>query len=239
MRSPFSLVLTLLIFFAVHLITLFGASPKNFSFKKSWLLFFLGIASCLILPFVQNLLHGFLGRMVLSETATLFLSAFLLSGLLEESIKLLILLLFFFHNHQRPQLAESWRAAFHLILGFCMVENILYIMKTSSNFFSRFLLAVPLHWGAIFYGSWLLTKATHEEKISKRNLRMLSAFLLPTFLHGIYNFLLLLGETHQNQPGYFIQLNNRNFFFLFCVIEVIMMHSILVFIYHNEKKKAI
>lgn len=233
----FPLFLTILIFLTIQVLTLLFMQPTSFSRKKGWLLFLLGMAGCLLTPFFQNFLYGILDHLALSAFIHLFLSAFLISGFLEESVKLLILLLFFSRSSAKPHLFESWKAAFSLILGFCMVENLFYLIKTNSNIFSRFLLAVPLHWGAILIGSWLLVKAIRMEKPTKRHQWTFFAFLLPSLFHGIYNFLLLLGESRHNQSVNFIRLNNQNWFFLFCIIEIIMIYSVLFLIYRYEKKQ--
>ncbi|MEH7115692.1 glutamic-type intramembrane protease PrsW [Neobacillus niacini] len=112
------------------------------------------------------------------------------SGLIEEFFKWSILFLIAFKSAEFDEPFDGIVYGTSISLGFATAENILYLMNNGMEFaLTRAFLPVSSHalFGVIM--GYYISKAKFTKE-SKWPLFLLS-ILLPTFLHGIFNFLLL------------------------------------------------
>ncbi len=126
----------------------------------------------------------------------IFLSAFFIAGLVEESWKFFVVRFYCYHL---PEFDEPYAGIMYsttVSLGFATVENIIYIfghtmlggVKTG---ILRALLAVPSH---AFYGvlmGYFLGEAKFVNTRTEENLRGLLGLGLAIVAHGLYDFLVI------------------------------------------------
>jgi RsiW-degrading membrane proteinase PrsW (M82 family) len=127
------------------------------------------------------------------------LSAFLV-GLIEESIKFLFIRWLVF---RRPEFNEPYDGILFGVvvsLGFASAENVLYVVASGSIAvaIARAVLSVPAHclWGVImgFYlGLWKF-----ESDPDVRRGLLFRALAIPVFLHGLFDFLILIASATAN-----------------------------------------
>jgi len=119
-------------------------------------------------------------------------NAFLVAGFTEETFKFLALLLLVWKSPSFNEKFDGIVYAVFVSLGFAAVENVLYVSQGGTHTaMVRGVTAVPAH--ALFgvtMGYYLGIARMYEE-LRKRYLRR--ALLLPILLHGIYDFILMVG----------------------------------------------
>jgi len=118
--------------------------------------------------------------------------AFIVAAFSEELFKYLVI---YFFIRKSPFFNERFDGIVYAVfvsLGFAAVENILYVFEGGLNVgFMRAITAVPAHalFGVImgfYFGKYLFVKRTKY---------LYQALLIPIFLHGIYDFI-LMSEQH-------------------------------------------
>ena len=165
-------------------------------------LFFVGFV--LSIPIVYAEL--FLLKNILQENA--FTNSFLVASLIEEGSKFIVLLIVVYGN--KFNLYKTILCSLGVSLGFATVENIVYIFPelissggdaATSIGFLRAFSAVPLHaCCAYFMGFYMWDGLFSENKPEKTTISgNISAFLIPFFIHGFYNYF-IMSETI---PGWF------------------------------------
>jgi RsiW-degrading membrane proteinase PrsW (M82 family) len=149
---------------------------------------------------VLGLLFGIPAGAILNKNGLLYLliDNFLLTALIEEGGKYIVMKRLTWTN---PAFNYSFDAVVYAVcasLGFATVENILYLLDGSlGTAIARAIFSVPGHAiDAVFMGSYyaLAKKAQvkGESSAVKANLR--KALLVPTLLHGFYDFSLENGS---------------------------------------------
>ncbi len=113
--------------------------------------------------------------------------AFIIAALVEELIKLLALRLTLFRNPDFTHAVDGITYAVFLSLGFATAENIITINNFEVGIIRAFT-ATPAH--ALFavsmgYYLGLYKFNRHDKRL------LLLALLIPTLLHGIYNYLIM------------------------------------------------
>ncbi|HHY73142.1 MAG TPA: intramembrane metalloprotease PrsW [Bacillus bacterium] len=119
-------------------------------------------------------------------------NAYILSGLLEEFFKWFILYFTIFEHTEFNERYDGIVYGVAVSLGFATVENILYLIANGVEFaFSRALLPVSSHalFGVIM--GFYLGKAKFASGEKKKVWLAFSVFL-PIFLHGTYDFIILV-----------------------------------------------
>ncbi|HSH25572.1 MAG TPA: glutamic-type intramembrane protease PrsW [Massilibacterium sp.] len=125
-----------------------------------------------------------------------FEQAFLQAGLIEEFAKWFIL---FYGVYKHAEFNEPFDGIVYgasVSLGFATVENILYLFAYGVDFaFMRAFLPVSGHalFGVVmgyYVGKWKFAHA------GKRKLWMMLSLMLPVFLHGTFDYLLLTFENY-------------------------------------------
>jgi RsiW-degrading membrane proteinase PrsW (M82 family) len=165
-------------------------------------LFLAGFVSCFLVLILSNFLGSFIPFMNSDLTYKSFLDtllyAFLGVALIEETCKWLMTYLVGYNHREFDELYDGLVYATFVSLGFAFIENILYVIMTSSisTAFLRAVSAVPSHaCDAVFMGYYISIAKQFglvgKKKQEKKYLRL--SILVPTVLHGIYDFCLMSG----------------------------------------------
>lgn len=115
--------------------------------------------------------------------------AFVVAGIVEEGVKLLAILLFFFKNRHFDEITDGILYTISASLGFAFFENILYSFGPPMVVITRGITAVPLHASA----SGILGYFIGVTKVTGKN-RLLTGLSCAVLIHGLYNFLLFTGS---------------------------------------------
>ena len=175
---------------AVYLTDRFDREPLRLLTK----VFVFGALSVIPIVFVGkflvslNIFTGLLG---------IAFTAFIIAGLTEEFFKREVILRIAYKNRAFDEKLDGIIYAVFASLGFATVENIMYVLvHYSSNphvGLYRGLLSVPAHaLLGVTMGYYLsLAKFSYNENFERSYLR--KALLVPAFLHGLFNFILMAG----------------------------------------------
>ena len=166
------------------------------------ILFVSGFGSCILVLILSALMDKFIPFMGSDLSDMSFLQvvfyAFIGVALLEELSKW-IMVRFIGYNHKEfDEIYDIIVYAIFVSLGFAFVENILYVMSNVklSTAILRAISAVPAHaCDAIFMGYYLSIAKQYAERNDKESERknMILSILIPTVLHGIYDFCIMSG----------------------------------------------
>ena len=131
------------------------------------------------------------------EPARLF-EAFVLSGLIEELAKALMLLAAVYHWRQFDEPLDGLVYGVTIALGFATFENYLYLSSHGVDIaWKRALFAVPAHalfGGSMGYYAGRLKFASKGVRAGRKVWRnRILCLSLPVLFHGLYNFALLHG----------------------------------------------
>ena len=143
-----------------------------------------------------------------------FYNAFIVAAFVEEGFKFLCLYLIIWKHKEFDQYYDGIVYAVFVSLGFAVVENIVYVIQFGIvTSILRAILPVPGHglFGVIMGYFFALAKFSTNNK--RKKLLWLS-FLLPFFIHGLYDFFLFYMQHFQDNV--FIAL-------LFIVFFIILM----------------
>ena len=143
----------------------------------------------LVLPimFIQHVLQ--VENLIKSE----FVDAFISSGMFEELFKWLLLYYVIYRNVEFDEPFDGIVYGASVSLGFATTENIFYLVSHGvEHAFSRALLPVSSHalFGVIM--GFYLSKAKFTEGLKIAG--VIAALILPTILHGLYDYILLSQE---------------------------------------------
>ncbi|HNW51347.1 MAG TPA: PrsW family glutamic-type intramembrane protease [Prolixibacteraceae bacterium] len=121
-----------------------------------------------------------------------FWDSFLVAAFCEEGFKLIVLVLLIWKSKEFNEKFDGIVYASFISLGFAGIENLMYVLKSGlgTGIFRAFS-AVPAH--AIFGISMGFFFAMAKFYPQKRRKYLWYTFLLPFFLHGFYDFILLSG----------------------------------------------
>ena len=167
------------------------------------ILFFSGFISAALVLIISEIMGKFLPFMNINRVDTTFvdilLYAFIGVALVEEFSKGIMTYIVGYHHKEFDETYDGMVYAIFVSLGFAFLENILYVINTSSvnTALLRAVSAVPSHaCDAIFMGYYLSIAKQFsirgKHKLEKRNLIL--GLLVPTVIHGIYDFCLLYGQ---------------------------------------------
>lgn len=124
-----------------------------------------------------------------------FYKAFFVASFVEEGYKFVILFFLIWRNQNFNEPLDGIVYAVFISLGFAGIENVLYVFHPTlggvGTAIGRAFISVPLHaLFGVFMGYYFsLSKFEKEKKV----LTFLYAFIVPWFLHGLYNFILTSG----------------------------------------------
>jgi len=122
-----------------------------------------------------------------------FFNAFLVAGFTEELFKFIALYLLIWPNRNFNEKFDGIVYAVFVSLGFAAVENVMYVFQYGvTTGYIRAVVSVPAH--ALFgiaMGYYFGLARFYPEK---RSLFMIRALFYPVVLHGIFDFILMLGN---------------------------------------------
>lgn len=170
-------------------------------------LFLAGIASAILTLFLSEGLSTIF-PFFLSEAPILsyslfelFLYVFIGVALIEEFSKWLLVKTIAWKNKEFNYLYDAIVYCVFVSLGFATLENILYALQisTAKNILLRGILAIPCHaFVGVFMGYFLgrakANKINNNKKACKKDLFF--SILVPTCLHGTYDYLLYAMEKY-------------------------------------------
>ena len=147
----------------------------------------LGIACCIPAAFIEPVIAAALGKAVVEDNGKL-LEAYLVAGATEESLKLLMVLVYVYHQVHFDEVMDGILYTAASSLGFAMLENVLYVAQGGiATGILRAFTAVPLHASA----SGIMGYFVGRSKFAKgagRPVWMLSGLAAAIFIHGTYDW---------------------------------------------------
>lgn len=161
-------------------------------------LFFVGILITLPTMYVEKMIISTFKLDTTSLQDSFFL-AFFVVALVEESYKFFTLLASTWKNKEFDYKYDAIVYSVFISLGFATLENIYYVYNSSLKVaIYRALISVPAHAfyaiAAGFFLGYAKEKANkHETK--KMIIFLLLSFFVPILLHGLFDFLLLTGNS--------------------------------------------
>ncbi|WP_202080037.1 glutamic-type intramembrane protease PrsW [Caldalkalibacillus salinus] len=124
-----------------------------------------------------------------------FLEAFMNTALLEEFFKWFILMFFVFHHVVFNQHYDGIVYSVAVSMGFATMENILYLwVHGVDHAMLRALLPVSSHalFGVVM--GYYIGKAKFNVPSTVMRKYFFYSIILPVVLHGVYNYILILGQ---------------------------------------------
>lgn len=199
------LLLFLAVIPVVVILTYIYVKDKN---KEPWgllaLLFFMGIVSCFMVLAISEVVHLIFPFMSKGTEHMTFFEvmayAFIGVALVEEFCKFFMSYIWSYRSKAYDEVYDGIVYAVYVSLGFAFFENLLYVFTNQSISIgiARGLLAVPGHaCDAVFMGYYLSVAKVYsyqgKKDLERKNL--LLSVIVPTILHGIYDFCLFTGMT--------------------------------------------
>lgn len=166
--------------------------------------FFKGIGSCFLVLAISEILGAFLPFMNKELTSMSFIEILLYSfvgvALVEEVCKWIMVYTNGYNHKEFDEIYDILVYSIFVSLGFAFFENILYVFGSGklSIAILRAVSAVPGHaCDAVFMGYYLsLAKQCKVLKKTKQETNFkIKSIVVPTVLHGIYDFCLLSGNS--------------------------------------------
>lgn len=168
------------------------------------LLFIMGVASCFMVLLLSEIVFKIFPFMNKDTSAMTFFEvmayAFIGVALIEEFCKFFMTYLGAYRNKAYDEVYDGIVYAVYVSLGFAFFENLLYVFSNQSVGvgIARGLLAVPGHaCDAVFMGYYLSVSKVYfyqgKKDLERKNLIL--SIIVPTILHGIYDFCLFTKET--------------------------------------------
>lgn len=152
------------------------------------------IAGCLV-PIPVLIIGPYLELFLIegSEKWNAFFTAFVIAGFNEELFKFLFLFILFWYNKNLNEKFDGIVYAVFISLGFAAVENVLYVLNYGETVgYSRAILSVPGH--ALFGVTMGFYFGLARFYPKSRSILLIKAFVYPVLLHGIFDFILMLGD---------------------------------------------
>ncbi|MED3844126.1 glutamic-type intramembrane protease PrsW [Geobacillus stearothermophilus] len=165
------------------------AEPLSFVLR----MFFFGALLVFPIMFIEYVLAA--EGIVSSPAAEAFFSA----ALLEEFVKWFVVYFFVYDHDEFDEPYDGIVYSASVSLGFATLENILYLLANGvDTVIARALLPVSSHALFAVIMGFYFGKAKFAGR--KRRYYLWASFLLPFFLHGVYDWILLA----QKQWGYYM-----------------------------------
>ena len=165
---------------------------------RIYLLSLFTVLPALVLEYVGD---GFLTASGLDERLSALISAFAVVGLAEEGTKFVFLRRL---AERRPEFTEPYDGVLYAVcvgLGFATVENIAYVFRAPdltgqlALVLGRGFTSVPVHTFLAVLMGWHIGRARFITDHEQRERLVWGGMLVPAFLHGLYDFPLLLLDT--------------------------------------------
>lgn len=125
-----------------------------------------------------------------------FFRAFILSGFIEEALKLLAFIFLFKDTSDYDDAYDGIVYASFIAMGFALLENVLYFISYEKKtiLLFRTFTSLPLHfYCGIFMGYYYSRYLIHKEYESPKAKEFkLKSFLVPFLIHSLYNLILFV-----------------------------------------------
>ncbi|MBQ6538743.1 MAG: PrsW family intramembrane metalloprotease [Bacilli bacterium] len=169
--------------------------PKSLLFK----LLLGGIGSVFLVFILNDIIGLFIpnfDKMLESkDTLTLFIASIFGVGLVEEISKWIFAYKISYNNKEFDELYDMIIYCVFVALGFALFENLMYVLVGGLSVgITRAFLAVPGHaCDGVFMGYFLGLAKYYDlnKNPSMRNKNIALSIIVPTLMHGVYDFLLL------------------------------------------------
>ena len=167
-------------------------------------LFLSGIISCFLVLIISDLLSKYVPFMTLNTKDYDFwntlLYAFIGVAFIEELCKWFMVYVIGYNNKEFDEIYDIIVYSVFVSLGFAFFENIVYVFSNNDlkTALLRAISAIPGHaCNSVFMGYYLsLAKQyTYREQKDYTRQYKLFSILVPTAMHGIYDFCLMSGQT--------------------------------------------
>ncbi|WP_297132183.1 PrsW family intramembrane metalloprotease [Terrisporobacter sp.] len=124
--------------------------------------------------------------------------AFFITAFTEEGLKAIILIPILLKDKDFNEKIDGIVYSVFLSLGFATVENIIYLMRESSDLYlqlgiTRGLISIPSHIMFAITMGYYISKYKFEEDKKKRNKYLAYSIIIPILLHGVFDFILMIG----------------------------------------------
>ena len=179
-------------------------------------LFLLGIASCIPAMFIELAVGSAINSIYPEGTlSNLFVTAYFGVALIEEGCKFVLMYLYTRNHKEFNGLFDGMIYATFVSLGFAAFENIFYVLENGfGNAVVRGIMSVPGHmffavFMGFYYSMWHTYRLCDKSETYFANLNMIhprlpkykykgylvTAIVLPTIVHGTFDFLLFINQT--------------------------------------------
>lgn len=129
----------------------------------------------------------------LSAAWTAFYTAFVVAAFSEELFKYLVFFWLIWRNANFNEKFDGIVYATFISLGFAAVENVMYVFNYGETTgYIRAIVSVPGH--ALFGVTMGFYFGMAKFYPNRRNEFLIKAFVYPILLHGIFDFILMLGD---------------------------------------------
>ena len=160
-------------------------------------IFVIGILSVIPLIFIEIMISGLISISAFQNNIIVnsFFLAFIVAGLCEETMKLMIVRKFVFNNIHFDEIMDGVVYTVVASLGFACIENILYVIEGGITVaLMRGISAVPLH----AFASGIMGYFIGKSKFSKTNSThyLYKGLIIAIGIHGTYNFVLFLSPAY-------------------------------------------
>ena len=168
-------------------------------------LFIGGILSCFLTLIISGIMESFFPIFAADyETLDMFglmIYVFIGVALVEEFSKWVMVYFFSYNSHEFDNIYDMIVYGAFVALGFAFFENLLYVFYNGgiSTGIVRAVSAIPGHTcDGVFMGYYLglakVSSANGREDLKTKN--MIFSILIPTILHGIYDYCLMVGNLY-------------------------------------------
>jgi len=153
----------------------------------------LGLGCLIVVPvvFAERLISAQMPE--LSHSGEAFYNAFLVAGFTEELFKYLAFIFLIWRNKNFNEKFDGIVYAVFISLGFAGIENILYVFQHGEQTgYIRMVISVPAH--ALFGVTMGYYFGLAKFYKKSRGIHLTRSLLYPIVLHGIFDFILMLGN---------------------------------------------
>ena len=158
-------------------------------------IFLLGVCSSLAVIILTGLVRQANVVFRWSVFFTIFFEAFIVAGLCEEYIKLLIIKNYAYHKPSFNGVMDGIIYTIVVSMGFACMENIIYVMNNSwHNAIARGFTAVPLHAVCSGMMGYYIGQAKFAKTKKEEKSLIYQGLWQAVAIHGLYNFLLMFSE---------------------------------------------
>ena len=169
-------------------------------------LFFLGMAT-VVTAIIGEWIGGAMLGVVFDETSVMkqIIDAIFVVGFWEELGKFMVLWLFTWKNKHFNYSYDAIVYAVFVSLGFAALENVVYVFESGTGTaIARMLTAVPGHACFAVFMGFFYSKAKYASLTKKKGTcikNLLLAFVIPMFVHGVYDAILMVGQVTSENVG--------------------------------------